>query len=122
MTFIYTVDRVGRSVSVVTAGEMDVSAAGPFGTMLCRLAESEPTGLIEVDLASLQFIDSTGVAALNRAYRTTSRNGCVLMVTNATGLVRRVLELTGALAHLAPDAGAGDGRRSVVSDTGRPSA
>lgn len=122
MTFIYTVDRVGRSVSVVTAGEMDVAAAGPFGAMLCRLAESERTGSIEVDLGGLRFIDSTGVAALNRAYRTTSRIGCALVVTNATGLVRRVLELTGALAHLAPGAAADDTRRSVVTDTGRPSA
>jgi len=95
MTFIYTVNRAGRTVSVVAAGEIDVAAAGPFGTALCRLAESEPTDLIEVDLGGLIFIDSTGTAALKRAYRTTRRYGCSLVVINATGLVRRVLDLTG---------------------------
>ena len=95
MTFIYTVNREGRRVSVMAAGEIDVAAAGPFGTALCRLAESEPTDLIEVDLGGLRFLDSTGTAALKRAYRTTHRHGCSLVVTNATGLVRRVLELTG---------------------------
>jgi anti-anti-sigma factor len=113
MTFVYTVNRLGRSVSVTTGGEMDVAAAGPFGTMLCQLARSEPTERIEIDLGGLRFMDSTGIAALNRAYRTTSRDGCVIVVTKATGVVLRVLELTGALAHLAPRA---------EPDTSRPSA
>jgi anti-anti-sigma factor len=95
MTFIYTVNRVGRTVSVVATGEIDVAAAGPFGTVLCRLAESESTDRIEVDLGGLKFIDSTGTAALKRAYRTTRRHGCSLVVSNATGLVLRVLDLTG---------------------------
>jgi anti-anti-sigma factor len=113
MTFFYAVNRQGRTVSVIAAGEMDVAVGGPFGTMLCRLAEAEPTERIEVDLGALRFIDSTGIAALNRAYRTTHRHGCVLVVTKATGVVRRVLEMTGALAHLPPQTDA---------DTGRPSA
>jgi anti-anti-sigma factor len=106
MTFVYTVNRDGRRVSVITGGELDVAAAGQFGTMLCQLATSEPTDEpteeIEIDLGGLMFIDSTGIAALNRAYRTTSRNGCALVVTKASGVVRRALELTGALTHLAP--------------------
>jgi anti-anti-sigma factor len=101
---------------------MDAAAAGPFGTMLCQLAECEPTERIEIDLGGLMFMDSTGIAALNRAYRTTSRNGCVLVVTKATGVVLRVLELTGALAHLAPGAQADTGRPSTQADTSRPSA
>jgi anti-anti-sigma factor len=102
MTFVYTVNRAGRRVSVITGGEMDVTAAGPFGAVMCDLAQSEPTELIEIDLGGLMFIDSTGIAALNRAYRTTSRIGCTLVVTKATGAVLRALELTGALAHLEP--------------------
>lgn len=125
MTFVYTVNREGPRVSVITSGELDVTAAGPFGTMLCQLAgseppdsessesessrsestqsepsHSEPPERIEVDLGGLMFIDSTGIAALNRAYRTTSRNGCELVITNATGVVLRALELTGTLTHL----------------------
>jgi anti-sigma B factor antagonist len=113
MTFAYTVNRDGPTVTVVTTGEMDVTAAGPFGTALCRLAETEPVERIEVDLGGLRFMDTTGVAALKRVYRTTARRGCHLVVTNATGLVRRVLDLTGAMACLVP--------RAEV-DTGRPSA
>jgi anti-anti-sigma factor len=113
MAFIYAVHRTGRQVSVVTSGEIDVRAAGPFGTALCRIAESEPTDRIEVDLGGLRFIDSTGTAALKRAHRTTARYGCVLVVTNATGIVRRVLELTGTLAHLSPRADADTGRTSA---------
>ncbi|NJC67845.1 STAS domain-containing protein [Planosporangium flavigriseum] len=152
--FVYTVNRAGRRVSVTTGGELDVTTAGPFGTMLCQLATSEPANepaneptsepaneptseptseptdepssesieQIEVDLGGLLFIDSTGIAALNRAYRTTSRNGCVLVVTNATGAVRRALELTGAIAHLAPCAESQPGRSSADLDSGRPSA
>jgi anti-anti-sigma factor len=106
MAFVYTVNRVGRRVTVTTGGELDVAAAGPFGTMLCQLAASEPTDRIEIDLGGLMFIDSTGIAALNRAYRATARSGCVLTVTKPTGVVLRALELTGALAHLTPCAGA----------------
>jgi anti-sigma B factor antagonist len=122
MTFVYTVNRVGRRVSVIAAGEMGVAAAGPFGTMLCQLAESEPTERIEIDLGGLMFMDSSGVAALNRAYRATSRNGCVLVVTKATGVVLRVLQLTGALAHLTPCAAADGTLPSASADSSRPSA
>jgi anti-sigma B factor antagonist/stage II sporulation protein AA (anti-sigma F factor antagonist) len=110
MTFVYTVHRHGRQASVVATGELDAGGAGRFGTALCRLAESEPTDRIEVDLAGLRFIDSTGIAALNRAYRAAARCGCGLVATNPTGLVRRVLELTGAMAHLSPRADADRGR------------
>ncbi|MDT4989743.1 MAG: anti-sigma factor antagonist [Micromonosporaceae bacterium] len=102
MTFIYTVHRAGRAVSVVATGEIDVTVAGGFGTALCQLAEAEPTDRIEVDLAGLRFIDSTGTAALKRAHRISARCGCVLVATNATGIVRRVLDLTGTSAHLSP--------------------
>ncbi len=108
MTFIYTVSREGRTVSVVAAGEIDVAAAGPFGTALCRLVESEPTDRLEVDLGGLIFIDSAGTAALKRAHRTTRRHGCELVVTNATGLVRRVLDLTGT-PHEAAGSGVSHG-------------
>jgi anti-sigma B factor antagonist len=109
MAFVYTIDREGRNVSVVATGEMDIAAAWPFGTVLCELAEFEPTELIEIDLGGLIFIDSTGTAALKRAHRTVARRGCALVLTNATGLVLRVLELTGTLAHLAPRADADAG-------------
>jgi len=104
MTFVYTVNRQDRTVSVVTTGELDAAVAGPFGTALCRLAEAGPTDQIEVDLAGLRFIDSTGTAALKRAHRSTARLDCTLVVVHATGLVRRVLELTGTLPQLAPHA------------------
>ena len=119
MTFVYTVRRSGRKVSVTTAGEIDVTSAWPFGAELCRLAEAEPTDLIEVDLAGLVFLDSTGVAALKRAYRTTARHGCRLAVVNPTGVVLRVLDLTGALSSLAPGWGYLAGRR-VDAAPGRP--
>ncbi|MCW2640264.1 MAG: anti-sigma factor antagonist [Dactylosporangium sp.] len=122
MTFVYTVNRQGRRVSVIAGGEMDVAAAGPFGSMLCRLAESEPTERIEIDLGGLMFMDSTGIAALNRAYRTTSRAGCVLVVTKATGVVLRVLRLTGALAHFGPRAEADTSCPLTEADTSRPPA
>jgi anti-anti-sigma factor len=109
MAFVYTIDREGRKVSVVATGEMDIVAAGPFGNTLCELVESEPTELIEVDLGGLIFIDSTGTAALKRAHRTAARHACTLVLTNATGLVLRVLELTGTLAQLAPRADADAG-------------
>jgi anti-anti-sigma factor len=109
MAFVHTIDREDRKVTVVATGEMDIAAAWPFGTMLCELAESEPTELIEIDLGGLIFIDSTGTAALKRAHRTVARHGCALVLTNATGLVLRVLELTGTLAHLAPRADADAG-------------
>jgi anti-sigma B factor antagonist len=122
MTFVYTVNRAGRRVSVLTAGEMDVAAAGPFGAAMCEVAQAEQTELIEIDLGGLMFIDSTGIAALNRAYRTTSRIGCTLVVTKATGAVRRALELTGALAHLAPCGQDDPGRPRPGADPGLPRA
>jgi stage II sporulation protein AA (anti-sigma F factor antagonist) len=106
MEFVYKIDRAGRKVSVVATGEIDVTTAWPFGAALCEIAASEPTDVIEVDFGGLIFIDSTGTSALKRAYRTVARHGCTLVVTNATGLVRRVFELTGTLSHLSPRADA----------------
>jgi anti-anti-sigma factor len=51
-----------------------------------------------VDLAELDFIDSTAISVLVRLWRLARRDNCSLRVVNAQGAVRHVLDVTGALA------------------------
>ncbi|WP_432967273.1 STAS domain-containing protein [Dactylosporangium sp. CA-233914] len=55
---------------------------------------------IVVDLERLTLLDSTGIATLLHAYRTGRVGGVSLRVTNPTGMVYRVLEITGVLTVL----------------------
>lgn len=83
-----------RTISV--RGELDLSTApdleGPLGQAL-----DGDEGSVLIDLSQCEFIDSTGIALIVRAWQRldSGKNGRALVICSQNEQVRRVLEITG---------------------------
>ncbi|MBV1851242.1 STAS domain-containing protein [Catellatospora tritici] len=89
---VRTVDSADlRTVKV--AGECDMSASDELTAVLVDAVASFRR--VEVDLAAVEFLDSTGINALVTAYHRACANGSTIYVTQAVGMVATVLDLTG---------------------------
>ncbi|MDQ3725380.1 MAG: STAS domain-containing protein [Actinomycetota bacterium] len=102
-----------RTISV--RGELDLSTAPELEGPLEQALEND--GSVLIDLSQCEFIDSTGIALIVRAWQRidSGDNGRSLVICSQNDQVRRVLEITGlelsipvhttrdeALAALAP--------------------
>lgn len=86
----------GDGVHVITLhGDLDMANAARVRDLLVGVAGST----VVVDLANLEFLDSSGIAALLGARTRILASGNEFQLRGARGIVRRVLEMTG-LAHL----------------------
>ncbi|NJC82801.1 STAS domain-containing protein [Planosporangium mesophilum] len=103
MTFTHQVRADGSGLVIALCGEMDLSVADGFEAMVRRLITRRRPGTVQLDLAELRFIDSTAVSVIVRLWRLARREHCCLRVVNPTGLVYRVLDVTGALAVVGGD-------------------
>lgn len=77
-------------------GELDLSTAPELeGPLEETLASGE--GSILIDLSQCEFIDSTGIALIVRAWQRLDggENGRALVICSHNDQVRRVLEITG---------------------------
>jgi anti-sigma B factor antagonist len=81
----------GGHVVVALRGELDVLYAPAVATALGALAASQPR--IIVDLAGLEFIDASGMAALARGRRHARNAGGDLLLAAPRRPVRRVLTI-----------------------------
>lgn len=84
----------GHTQVVRLVGELDIASTSELRDVLVNIARSE----VVVDLSGLTFIDAAGLSALMVARRTLTSGGQRFAITGASGLVRRVFELTD-LAH-----------------------
>ena len=73
------------------AGEYDMANASELETSLLRLAHDGGHRSITVDAQQLEFIDSSGIAALLRVSEAMESDGCTLRVVNLPATTRRVL-------------------------------
>jgi anti-sigma B factor antagonist len=80
-------------VTLEVCGEVDMSNARELETALAKASETSPAQLV-VDLAGLEFIDSTGLRALVTFHRR-DRAETDIAYRNACGQVAEVLEITG---------------------------
>ena len=87
-------DRGVRTVSV--RGELDLSTAPDLEGPLEQALESDE-GSVLIDLSQCEFIDSTGIALIVRAWQRLhgDGNGRGLVICSQNDQVRRVLEITG---------------------------
>ena len=87
-------ERGVRTVSV--RGELDLSTAPELEGPLNQALESGE-GSVLIDLSECEFIDSTGIALIVRAWQrlTSGENGRGLVICSQNDQVRRVLEITG---------------------------
>jgi anti-anti-sigma factor len=83
-----------RTISV--RGELDLSTAPDLESPLNE-ALSSGEGSLLIDLSRCEFIDSTGIALIVRAWQRldSGENGRALVICSQNDQVRRVLEITG---------------------------
>jgi anti-sigma B factor antagonist len=81
------------------SGEWDAATASYFYD---RLAELEMEGVTNVilDLARLNFMDSTGLGVIVTEHKRVQRAGGTLTVFSPSSPVRRLFEITGLAHHL----------------------
>jgi anti-anti-sigma factor len=93
-------------IVVRAAGEVDMTVSAVFERCLLDAANTAGVGQVVVDLELLRFIDSSGLHALVKGYHAANGNGGSLVVRNATGVVARVLTITGVAEALGMAEGA----------------
>jgi anti-anti-sigma factor len=75
-------------------GELDMSTAPELERKLEPVLE-DPAALIMLDLSGCEFIDSTGIALIVRAWQQLGRGSGHLALCSNNLQVRRLLEITG---------------------------
>ena len=75
-------------------GELDLATAEPFRREVHSVLAGEPA-VLEIDLAEVSFLDSSGIAVLVSAFKAQRDRAAVLHVVNPQPIVRRALELVG---------------------------
>jgi anti-sigma B factor antagonist len=89
----------GPECVVSVSGELDLAAASSLESELDRVLQSEVTRIV-LDLAGLEFIDSTGLSVLVRAQQRAHESGRELGLVNPGQQVERLLSLTGLTERL----------------------
>ena len=117
-----TTERDGKVV-VALRGDLDIADAASVAAALAAVAARQPQ--IIVDLSFLEFIDSSGVAALARGRKMARHAGGDLLLAAPQQQVLRVLVLTRLIevfsVHASVDQAAGNGQPSRPA-TGSPAA
>jgi len=117
-----TTERDGKVV-VALRGDLDIADAASVAAALAAVAARQPQ--IIVDLSFLEFIDSSGVAALARGRKLARHAGGDLLLAAPQQQVLRVLVLTRLIevfsVHASVDQAAGNGQPSRPA-TGSPAA
>ncbi|MEX1043179.1 MAG: STAS domain-containing protein [Acidimicrobiia bacterium] len=87
------------AVTLVLQGEIDF---GNVATLRARLADliRSGTGSLTVDLAGVEFVDSTTIGVLIQAKRRLDQAGRDFRVVQPTPGVKRTFELAGLVAFL----------------------
>jgi anti-anti-sigma factor len=89
-------DQPGGPILLRLRGEMDVLAAPMFRAAVLEMLASRPPLLVE--LRGLDFMDSSGLAALLELRSRARQVGWDVTIRGAGGRVRELLERTGTLA------------------------
>ncbi len=92
----------GRECVLLVRGELDLAAASSLDAELERALRTESNRIV-LDLAGLEFIDSTGLSVLVRAQQRAHDSGRELGLVNLGPQVERLLSLTGLLDRLTLD-------------------
>jgi len=89
---VTTSEEPGR-VRVSLTGECDLAVVEQLNATL--LAAVDRSDVVVVDLAGVDFLDSSGVHSLVVAYRAARERGGRLSIERPTGAVAAVLDVTG---------------------------
>jgi anti-sigma B factor antagonist len=95
LDFRVTVSREGPNVLVEVSGEVDVYTAPRLRQVLMDLIDGGGVAVLDVDLAHLGFIDSTGLGVIVGSLRRIRADGGDLRLLNPRPGVERALQITG---------------------------
>lgn len=88
------IENLGTSLTISEIQELTAVNSASFRDQVSAVLPAE-LGVIEIDLSSTRFVDSSGLGALFALYRATAqRNGVVLRIVNPRPEIRQLLELT----------------------------
>jgi anti-sigma B factor antagonist len=82
VTAPYDVHRSGSEATLTVRGSLDINTAPALAEEIDRLVATKPTK-VTVDLAALDLIDSSGVAALVKLYKAVRGGGGQVHITGA---------------------------------------
>lgn len=89
----------GGATVIRVSGELDLATSPALDQELERVA-GEGVPLVLVDLANLEFMDSTGLSVLVRAHQRRTERGQRFGLINSSQQVQRLLTLTGVKDRL----------------------
>jgi anti-sigma B factor antagonist len=84
----------GDRVVLRLTGELDAATAPQVRAQLVSLAQRGPC-MVTIDMASLSFIDSSGLSVLVSGLKRLRENGGDLMLESPNANAMKVLEITG---------------------------
>lgn len=93
--FELVVSRAVGTVVVTIQGELDAYTAPRLQSQLRDLINNQGNLTVVLDLATMTFIDSTGLAVLVEALKRIRSRGGELTLANPTRATLRVLEVSG---------------------------
>ncbi|WP_138204647.1 anti-sigma F factor antagonist [Haloimpatiens lingqiaonensis] len=88
-------DKVGDTVIAYMMGELDHHSAEEVRNKIDNRLDVERVNKLIMDFSGVTFMDSSGIGVVIGRYKRLSRNGGKVVVTNVTGSVSRVFELSG---------------------------
>src|SRR4051812_29734133 len=89
----WSVTHRADETAVFLVGELDLAGASGLGAALTEVIAHADR--VVIDLGRLSFLDSSGINCLLAAAHTAESAGCELVARNATGIVARVLSISG---------------------------
>ena len=94
--FTFTITPAPAGPVIAVAGALDVHTAIELRPAVMRTAEALDAGReLVLDLAELDFIDSSGLSVLIAAHKRCVARGARMRLVNAPAFVRRLLAVTG---------------------------
>jgi anti-anti-sigma factor len=96
---VQVVRRMDGALSVTGHGEIDMATVDTLSDTLATVLRQERPAHIDVNLAEVTFMDSSGVNALMACRADATPTGCRVTVSHARPTVQRVLTVTG-VGHL----------------------
>jgi len=97
--FTVRIEEDGASLAVHATGELDIATAQTLEETLRHALDGDVASIV-LDVAEVSFIDSWGLRVLLRAAAHSRENGDVLRIRCGSGVVRRMLDVTGMEARL----------------------
>jgi anti-anti-sigma factor len=99
-----TIVRVDDVVTATVVGEIDLATSTQLNRELDTALDCEPPpARLRIDLAQVNFMDTSGVAVLLKARRRALEVGARFSVSSTSPAIKRLLEITGLTALLADD-------------------